>query len=313
MNMIQDAALAVQQLDAVEFGIFAALSCLASIGGFAWGFSMLKRARQIQDTPTSKIRSAAQGFVELEGVANLLPGDPVRSPLSGDSCAWWKYSVEEKRTTYSNGKRQTSWTTIESAVSEDLFELSDDTGNCVVDPEGATVIPNRKLTWYGNSRRPHGAPKSSPIFGFGRFRYREEIVRPASALYALGWFRTEGGIAHDFNDEQEVRELLSQWKADQQQLLQRFDSDGDGQIDMQEWENVRAAAIAEVSKRQMQRAIDPDIHVLCRPPRRQRFLLSTVAQERLIQHSRLYSVAGLGLFLLFGSLSVWLATVRGLI
>ncbi|MGJ8668380.1 MAG: GIDE domain-containing protein [Oceanococcus sp.] len=313
MQALSQAAAVVRQLDQVEFGMLLAISLAVSVGCFFAVFSMLKRARLIQDTPTSKIRSAAQGHVELEGIANLLPGEPVVSPLSGQICTWWKYSIEEKRTSYNKGKRHSNWTTIESAVSDDLFELSDDTGRCVVDPEGAQVIPNRKLNWSGNSRRPRHTPSSSPLIRFGNYRYHEATIRPASALYALGWFRTEGGIAHSFNDADEVRDLLSEWKADQQQLLRQFDENNDGKIDLQEWENVRVAAMQKVRETQLQRAVEPDIHVLCRPPRRQRFLLSTVPQDKLISQSRRNAIFALALFLLCGSLSVWLGTVRGLV
>lgn len=312
MAALSQAAAAVQQLDTVEFGFLLALMLLAALGGAGAALAMLTRSRQIQDTPTSKIRSAAQGYVELEGIAQLLPGEPVVSPLSGQPCAWWKYSVEEKLTSYSNGRRTTSWTTIESGTSDDLFELQDDTGSCVVDPDGATVIPNRKLRWYGQSRRPRHTPASTPLIGFGSYRYREEIIQPASPLYVLGWFRTEGGIAHTFNEGEEVRDLLSQWKADQHYLLKHFDADGDGQIDLEEWEAARKAALQKVRAAQVERASNPDIHVLCRPPRRMRYILSTVAQDALISRSRWHSVLGFAAFLLCGSICVWLATVRGL-
>lgn len=49
---------------------------------FYLGFRQLHRARLIEDTPTSRIRSAAQGYAELEGRAVAL-GDPLYAPLSG--------------------------------------------------------------------------------------------------------------------------------------------------------------------------------------------------------------------------------------
>lgn len=310
---LEQAAVAVRHLDAVEFWLATSLMLIVCLGGAFGAFLMLTRIRQIQDLPTSKIRSAAQGYVELEGIANLLSGEPVIAPLSRQPCAWWKYSVEEKRTVYSNGRRSSQWTTLEASTSGDLFELTDDTDACVVDPDGAKVLPNRSLTWYGNTRRPAGAPKKSSWIGFGRFRYHEETIRPGSALYALGWFRTEGGLAHNFDENAEIRELLNNWKTDQNMLLKQFDSDGDGQIDMQEWEQVRAAAIRKVRASQLERASNPDIHVLCQPPRRLRYILSTVPQDKLISRSRRYMALGFSLFLIGGCASVWLATVRGIL
>lgn len=311
--MVDNAALLqqVQHMPQGEFLLATGLLILLCLLGAFTAWMMLHRARVIEDTPTSRIRSAAQGLVELEGTAGLLPGDPVLAPLSGRPCAWWKYSIEKKESSYSNGRRSTSWRTLESKTSDEMFQLSDDTGDCVVDPDGAKVIPNAKLVWYGHSRWPGNAPARSRWIGFGAYRYREQRIEPGSALYALGWFRTEGGIVHGFDTQHDMRELLRQWKQNPQQLLNRFDADGDGNIDMDEWEQVRAHARAEVESRHLEQATHPDLHVLCRPPRRENFLLSTIPQERLIRRSRRMAVFGLFGFFASGSACVWLLSVRG--
>ena len=85
-------------------------------------FHFYHRKRVISDTPTSKIRSAAQGYVELEGEGLLLKGDSRRSPISGLSCLWYKFKVEKRVVSYdSNGHRRTRWKTIDRGVSESLF------------------------------------------------------------------------------------------------------------------------------------------------------------------------------------------------
>ncbi len=295
-----------------DFWIFTAiLIAIALIGALA-AFFMLKRSRMIEDMQTSRIRSAAQGPVELEGIARLLPGEPIIAPLSRRECAWWKYSIEEKERNHSSGRNSSHWRTIDSGTSDEMFQLVDDTGDCVVDPEGAKVIPNCKITWYGNHHRPSGAPDKSQWISFGRYRYREERIETGSPLYALGWFHTEGGIAHDFDEKAEVRELLAQWKQDAA-LMSQFDTDGDGQVDVDEWEAARQKAIAQVRATQVERATDPDIHVLCRPPRRLGFILSTVPQDSLIRRARIGAAAGLAGFILGGGASVWMLTARGLL
>lgn len=308
-----DLSTQVQLMETDDFWIVTAILLVLCIGGAALAIWKLTKIRLIQDTPTSKIRSAAQGYVELEGHATLLPGDPVVSPLTGHRCAWWKYSVEEKRRGTGSDRNKTRWVTIESDTSHDLFEFQDDTGSCVVDPEGASVIPNESLTWYGNSRRPQHRPTSTRFFGFGQYRYKEQVIRLSSPLYALGWFRTKGGLSHDFDESEQVRTLLAQWKADQNSLLQRFDSDGDGNIDMQEWEQVRLAAIKQVRQSLLERAVEPDIHVLCRPPRRMRYILSTLPQDKLINRARWHLALGLIGFFGAGSASVFIATARGIL
>src|SRR5262245_38354116 len=61
---------------------------------FAW-VANSRRYRQISDLPTSKVASAAQGYVELFGRAQLLPGTPVTSPLSSTACCWYSFEIEE--------------------------------------------------------------------------------------------------------------------------------------------------------------------------------------------------------------------------
>ena len=63
------------------------IGCLLIIAGLAtaaW-LQALQRKRRIGDTPTSKIASAAQGYVELQGIGRPFPDNPVRSPISDES------------------------------------------------------------------------------------------------------------------------------------------------------------------------------------------------------------------------------------
>ncbi len=53
--------------------------CAVSLYGI---FRFFHRYRMIADTPTSRIRSAHQGYVELEGEGRLMQGRPIISPLS---------------------------------------------------------------------------------------------------------------------------------------------------------------------------------------------------------------------------------------
>jgi len=53
-----------------------ALLAMSAVSFFAW-VANYRRYRAIQDLPTSKVASAAQGYVELFGRAELLAGEPV--------------------------------------------------------------------------------------------------------------------------------------------------------------------------------------------------------------------------------------------
>jgi hypothetical protein len=264
----------------------------------------------MEDIPTSRIRSAAQGFVELEGMAELMKGDPVLSPLTGIECTWYRYKVERR---VRSGKNR-HWRTVHKGTSEALFLLRDDTGLCVIDPDGATVVPHQKLVWFGHSERPAHIPRGNTPWwsqlGGGRYRYTEERLLPGYPLYGMGLFRTVGGANETYNTREEVRELLANWKANPAQLKQRFDRDGDGEIDLDEWQRARGMALAEVKERQRERARQPGIHTLSQPTDRHPFLLSAKSQHELCARYRWYSVGGLAAFFLTGGGAVWALALR---
>lgn len=283
-----------------------------SLAAFYGVFRFVHRARLIEDTPTSKIRSASQGYVELDGTAELMPGDPIFSPLTGTRCTWYSFKVEERQNNHSSrGGR--SWKTVSSGISDELFLLRDDTGECVIDPEGAEVTPSASDTWYGDHAVwPFGsAPPKRTLFASGRYRYTEKRILPADSLYAIGLFRSLGG-GHELPDSrEEVRQLLAAWKRDQATLLQRFDRDGDGEIDLQEWQEARRAAEQQIRAEQHQRATGPVTHLMSKPRHDRRpYILSVLPQDLLASRYRRFAGGSLLLFLLGGAAVSWMLTVR---
>lgn len=281
----------------------------------AFGFHrFLHRLRIIEDTPTSRIRSAAQGYVELVGWGKLMDGPPIVAPLTGTVCTWYRYKIEERTESYdSRGSRRTRWRTINSGTSDSLFLLMDDTGACVIDPDGAEVTPGAADTWHGNSPSWTGGPpdrKRARLFSAGRYRYTEERMHQGDPLYAIGMFRTEGGPYELPNVREEARHVLNRWKQDQAALLQRFDRNGDGQIDLQEWEEARKAAHQEVMETQAERMRDPSVNLMSRPQDGRPYILSVLAQEHLAHRLRMFSLAAFGVFMFAGALATWLLTVR---
>lgn len=261
------------------------LSALVCIGLVIYGFVLISRARLMEDTPTSLIRSAAQGYVELSGHARLLPGPPIVSPLSDTSCAWWSYRVQERER---NGK-DNQWRTIEEETSGELFLLADTTGECIVDPDYASVTPSVSRSWGGPVQRPHRPPDGMNWLSFGNYRYSEKLILLGDPIYATGWFRTQTAIL-DLNESRDVSELMAEWKQDKHNLLKRFDSNGDGQIDLQEWEAARRAALEQVRSQHVERSLDPDLHVLSKPPDRRPFILSTLTQKSMTRRYRLWAL-----------------------
>jgi hypothetical protein len=142
-----------------DFWMVAGIAIVLTIAGFAGAFYFFMRKRIMEDTPTSKIRSAAQGYVEIDGTGDLLEGPPIIGPLTGKTCTWYSYKIEERRRSGKNS----NWHTLEKAISDELFLIIDDTGQCIIDPEGASVTPAEKDVWYGASSRPRRGPRHQVV------------------------------------------------------------------------------------------------------------------------------------------------------
>ncbi|HEY9199262.1 MAG TPA: GIDE domain-containing protein [Gammaproteobacteria bacterium] len=289
----------VRDLSPEGFWLILALLILGTGAAFYFIWRSFHRARLIEDTPTARIRSAHQGYVELEGAGRLLDGTPIVGPLTGTHCLWYRYKIEHRESHRdSRGRGSSSWSTIQSGVSDGLFVIEDATGRCIIDPDGAEVITVDSDVWYGRDEFPRQGPtraKSWFRLGSGDYRYTEERLMPGP-VYALGWFNTVRNAPGDVNGE--VALLLRDWKADQPGLLARFDRNGDGRIDPTEWDTAREAALQEVIRLRSHRPHAPVSNVLARAPSdRHPFLISAVPQQVLSARYRRRALIALALTL----------------
>lgn len=301
---------------ASEFFWWSMIPAVLGVAAFASCFVFLRRKRLIEDMPTSTLRAAAQGYIEVEGIARIMDGPPIICPLTATRCAWWAYKVEEKRhSTDSDGKSRTEWVTVESERSDDSFLLDDGTGTCVVDPTGASVIPAVTRRWYGRGRRPDVGWEHGRGFWramFCSYRYTEQLIFPNHPVYALGAFRTQGG--HEVFDEQlDLRELLQKWKHDRR-MMAVFDVNKDGTVDMKEWEAARRMALRKVRDEHVQRAVDtPDLHILAKPRDRRPYIVSGIPQAALIRRYTGYAMGCLAGATLAVGFVLWALQLRGVI
>jgi hypothetical protein len=266
-------ALAIQA-ESIEVWPYA-LGAMSVVSFCAW-VANYRRYRQIHDLPTSKVASAAQGYVELLGQARMLPGTQVLSRLSGSPCCWYSYQIEEKG---SNDK----WQTVDSGRSVERFLLLDETGQCVISPEGAEVLTGEHKQWEQ-----------------GSFRYSEWLLPGESVLYAIGDFGTTSAAAAAARDERaDVGALLAAWKRDEARLRERFDLDKDGTISMKEWELARLQAQREVRKQHAEaraRSVE-GVHHLRKPADGRLFLLANEMPDKLGERYRFWSWAHLVIFI----------------
>ncbi len=294
---------AIAALPADDFWTWALLSLAASIAGFYFGFRSLRRARIIEDVPTARIRSAHQGYVELVGEAELMEGQPILAPLSGTGCCWWRYQIHRKG---SKG----GWNLLEKKSSDELFLLRDETGRCIIDPTGAEVTPRERKVWYGSTRFPQTGSSGGGFGLFSEYRYTEEYLFPDYPLYAIGQFRSLDDHDHQTARSEITRVLLREWKQ-RPEVMRSFDKDGDGRVDLQEWEQVRRSAAAQ-ARREYQAEQENQIpHMMSKPEdSRHPFLLSPRSQDDLIRRYRLVAAFAIVVFFGAGALATLLLTAR---
>ncbi len=292
--------------DVAGLALSLAFSVGACVGGGWWCVQRWRQARILLDTPTSKIRSAAQGFVELYGVLKEQAEPPLRAPLTDTPCVWWRYRIEECSRDSNNKLR---WRVVESGTSEAWLRLADATGECLIDPRGAEVRAATRQSWHGSQRHPLRLERGgllSQLFNQSGYRYKEERLHAGEPLYAIGDFHTQGGGRTGLDLERARGEVVREWKQDFQGLLTRFDSNADGRLDEPEWQRVQLAAGLEAEQRHRQASLQPAQNIMRRPGEAQPFLLSSSGEDDVARSFQWQAAAGAVACLLGALATAWL-------
>ena len=121
----------------------------------------------------------------------------------------------------------------------------------------------------------------------GDYRYTEWKLLDIDFIYALGEFKTVGGSNTTLTQDELVKQVLSEWKMDNADLLKRFDLDNNGVLDMQEWMLARSAAKREAEKRMNEALAEPDINFMLQPRDRRLYLISNLDQDDLERRFKL--------------------------
>jgi len=258
------------------FGVSALVAILA------WAFNY-KRLLAISEVPISTIASAAQGYVELFGKSRQRL--PMRSPIQGVACVWFRLWVYARDSNY-------MWRLQDYQVSEQVFELHDDSGVCLVDPKGADVYAAKRHVITQNGHR-----------------YIEDVLFADKSIYVLGDLDA-GTQAHtEAEINREVGKLLTQWKQSKARLLQRFDLNRDGEIDMLEWEHARELAYSDI-KRQQSQLLKSEQHLIAKPQNKRLFVISGITPQALRQRYRYWAIVHFSIFfiaVLFSFVASYLA------
>ncbi len=166
-----------------------------------------RRLRMVQDTPRSKVSSAAQGLVELQGFAWPY-NDKCLPNLNQKETVYYDFQLQQEESTGSGNNRRTEWVTVFHLEHKPHFLLVDPTGLAVLNPmEAEFSMMDEEVNAWGKlnaetkDRLLKGVLSTAsklPTDGFlgglfgSKYRVVEKYILRGSPLYACGDFRTNG-------------------------------------------------------------------------------------------------------------------------
>lgn len=176
------------------------LSAVAVIGGlylFIRGFPLLARKRLLLNTPTSKIRSASLGLIEVGGLAT--GPYTLTAPITGNPCYLYRTTAWRQ----GEDSRSHEWKKAAEETLHVPFFLDDSTGKLLVNPDGAELDLHRDFcqkydqTWF--SRVPDRALSFLARHGItpdgDHFRIEEWTVQPQNPLFIVGTLTENSRVA----------------------------------------------------------------------------------------------------------------------
>jgi len=241
-----------------------------------YGFYFLRLKRQIENTPTSKVRSIAMGMVEVKGQA--VRSYALISPMSNTPCVYYRLTKYKR-------DRNRQWRVSSISSSDNVpFMLEDETGRVEINPTAGQISAGSKH---------EGSPGQVGLMQLNNNsedKWVEEVIVDGTLLYILGYAtakRSSGTSLHT----QKI-EALRELKQNTHKLKQ-FDHDGDGKISAKEWDNARNAVEAEVLEKSLQnrqqRKKQEEHIVIAKHNRRPLIIAETHSEKRLTTRYFYYS------------------------
>jgi hypothetical protein len=181
-----------------EWMVWALLGACAGAYCFYRGFRALQRRRLILDTPTSKVRSAAMGLVEVSGLA--VGPYTVTAPVSSLPCFYCRTLAWQLK---QSGKDR-QWVKFADETLHVPFYLDDNTGRVLVDPQGAELDLHRDFQdefhiplFSGGLDLPANVASFLGRHGVGldkTVKIEEYCIKPKNALFILGTLASNPGL-----------------------------------------------------------------------------------------------------------------------
>jgi len=257
---------------------------------FFTGFKKLRRKRRVENVPTSTVRGMALGLVELIGKGTI--PKPYLSPLSKKKCVYFSYLVER----YVRRGKHSYWETIvKGSSSSSPFWLKDGTGTVLVLPQNAEMmvpISFQYQTGPFSGSLPdslgqflvHNNISRAGFLGIGyTLRFREWAIGIDDDVYVMG---TAKKIRHAFQSHRDkLLKRLKEIKRDPEKM-KRFDTNNDGQISPQEWDQAVKKIETEMIEESLKAGEQPIANetdlMIGQGDEEKLFMISTYSQKELI-------------------------------
>jgi hypothetical protein len=185
----------------ISINYLTVLSLIAMAGGlyfFFAGFQLLARKRLLLSTPTSKIRSAALGLVEVTGAA--VGPYTLSAPITGKPCFLYRTTAWQPR----DDKKQ-EWERVADETLHLPFFIDDSTGQLLIEPLGADLDLHRDFreeyaASFFASNLDDIPPRVSVFLSRHgvvpgrRLRVEERSIKPKETLFIAGTLTENPGI-----------------------------------------------------------------------------------------------------------------------
>lgn len=120
-------------VNTAKVDLWAAFGAVFGVVLFVRGFLMLRFKRLIMNTPSSRVRSASMGLVEISGLAK--GPSTIPAGITGEACYYYRATAWELR----QSGRNREWKQVASESLYVPFFVEDPTGRLLIDPQGADL------------------------------------------------------------------------------------------------------------------------------------------------------------------------------
>ncbi len=176
--------------DVGKLEFWAAVGVVLGLFLFIRGFQMLRYKRLILNTPSSKVRSASMGLVEVTGIAK--GPQTIPAGITGDACYYYRATAWKLT---QNGRNR-NWTKVADESLYVPFFVDDSTGRMLVNPQGAQLDIHCNFkdeigtSFFGlNDMVPPNVSRyllRNGLVGVDGIRLEEYCVKPDYPLFVLG-------------------------------------------------------------------------------------------------------------------------------